>query len=128
MFHVFAEERPSKACGLCDRAPASYVPDLGDLCERCLPTLTKEEPMSLDMGMPKKDRTTEEREYQCFIKAMAKGMPMFTLIAQDISAPILVDQWAAMNELALGKDHPKIVEAREVANLMRAWPHRRQAD
>lgn len=80
-----------------------------------------------DAGMNPVDQVIST-DGECFQKAKANGEPTFTLRAQDISAPIVVDQWAAMNELALGKNHPKIVGARAIANLMREWPNRRQAD
>lgn len=84
--------------------------------------------MSELTNRPTLEEPATERELTCYEKALATGEPTFTLRAQDISAPIVIDQWAAMNELALGKDHPKIVGARAIANRMRLWPGRRQAD
>lgn len=38
---VFKERRPT-ACAICGKEPASYVPDLGDLCEACTESMCKE--------------------------------------------------------------------------------------
>lgn len=46
--------------------------------------------------------------------------PMFVLLARDINAPGLVEEWAhrrAMN----GEDPAKVQEARDCAAAMRAW-------
>lgn len=37
-----------------------------------------------------------DRDGQCFLKAKEKGEPTFTLRAQDVTAPAVVDLWARM--------------------------------
>lgn len=54
--------------------------------------------------------------------------PIFTLRAQDLSAAELVREWARRNASHLGEAHPKILEAKNVADAMEAWPHRRLPD
>ena len=53
--------------------------------------------------------------------------PLFTLIARDPLAPLLVDQWAAQLE-ALGIDAAKVAEARQCAEAMRAWRREHYGD
>jgi hypothetical protein len=52
----------------------------------------------------------------------------FVLRAQDQSAWILVHVWANINQAHLGPDHPKIQEARRIADRMREYPHQKPAD
>jgi len=70
----------------------------------------------------------EDTDMLRFEKARAKGEPTFTLRSQDFSAPAVVDYWANLNMGAMGPTHPKIIQAREIAEKMRRWPGRRQAD
>lgn len=49
-----------------------------------------------------------------------KDEPVFVLRAQDQSADL--------NTAKLGADNPKILDARAVAEKMRAWPKRKLAD
>jgi len=63
----------------------------------------------------------------CLAK-VAEDEPIFVLRAQDWSAPIFIEQWANHHALRLGDDHPKIVNARITARLMRAWPTRKSPD
>ncbi len=69
-----------------------------------------------------------DSDYACFVKAKDKGEPTFTLRAQDASAHFLVTMWANMNAPALGQNHPKILQARQIAESMRLWPNKKQAD
>jgi len=69
-----------------------------------------------------------DTDFACFVKAKDKGEKTFTIRAQDSSAPEVIEFWAYLNEPALGSGHPKIVGARAMAEQMRAWPGRRQAD
>jgi hypothetical protein len=69
-----------------------------------------------------------DSDYSVFVKAKDRGEITFTLRSQDQSAAECVEFWAYINEPALGKEHPKIVQAREIAAKMRNWPGRRQAD
>lgn len=53
--------------------------------------------------------------------------PMFILLARDVTAPDIVEQWAIrrMNLISEGQkpesDRAMVDEARECANAMRAW-------
>ena len=69
-----------------------------------------------------------DTDYACFVKAKDKGEPTFTLRAQDESAPMVVEFWAETNALRLGPQHPKILQAFAIAEKMKQWPNRRQAD
>ena len=62
----------------------------------------------------------------CFNK-VAPDEPIFILRAQDAYAPELVRYWA---ELAhFGNVNPaKVTEARDIADLMEAWPNVRMPD
>jgi hypothetical protein len=63
----------------------------------------------------------------CLTKA-ADNEPIFVLRAQDMYADGLVDLWADKLSGRLGRDHPKVVEARKLASDMRAWPKRKLPD
>lgn len=54
--------------------------------------------------------------------------PIFTLRGRDPSAAETVDFWAGVNAVHLGQNHPKILEARKVAEEMRQWPEKKKAD
>jgi hypothetical protein len=66
---------------------------------------------------------TNPGQFGCHAKA-EPDEPLFTLLARDPHAPILIDAWASMRELA-GEDPAKVAEARECAEDMRAWRERR---
>lgn len=63
----------------------------------------------------------------CLTKA-ADDEPIFVLRAQDRTAAQVVRIWTDYNEMRLGADHPKIVEARALADRMDAWPNRKLPD
>ena len=71
--------------------------------------------------------STKAQGRDCYHKA-GNTEELFTLRAQDFSAPAVVDYWADLNEEQLGAAHPKIVEARQCAERMRAFPNRKMAD
>jgi len=54
--------------------------------------------------------------------------PIFVFRAQDCTAHAIIEVWIAQHVTRLGANHPKIVEARAVADLMRAWPYRKMPD
>jgi hypothetical protein len=54
--------------------------------------------------------------------------PLFVLRAQDKRAPGLVRVWAVEFATRHGYDHPKYLEAIELAEAMEAWPRRKQSD
>lgn len=54
--------------------------------------------------------------------------PIFVLRAQDQTADGFVEEWATQVARRLGQDHPKVIEARKLAQLMRAWPTRKLPD
>lgn len=58
----------------------------------------------------------------------ADDEPIFTLRAQDSSAPGTVTHWIDCNAPRLGYDHPKIKEARECVAAMLAWKTVKLAD
>lgn len=81
------------------------------------------------MSDPQTESATPiDTDYACFAKAKEKGEPTFSLRAQDYSAPAVIEYWANLNQDHLGPAHPKIVQARQIAETMRAWPARRPAD
>lgn len=51
---------------------------------------------------------------------MTPGEPLFTLRAQDVLAPAIVEAWADQAE-AGGAPESKVNEARILANEMRQW-------
>lgn len=55
----------------------------------------------------------------CFQRA-EKGEELFTLLARDPDAPLLVELWAALRAQREGVT-PQVTEARECAERMRAW-------
>ncbi len=64
-------------------------------------------------------------QYDCYDKA-ADDEPMFTLLARDPLAPILVDLWAQLRKEERG-DGPKVVEAELCAKEMRHWKQKQEA-
>ena len=53
--------------------------------------------------------------------------PTFTLRAQDMLAPGIVEEWARRAE-DMHVNGPKVRGAREIAARMREWPNRRMPD
>lgn len=75
------------------------------------------------MGMKLPDGTWKS----CCLDKLKPGEPFFVLRAQDLLAPILVDQWAAMAK-AGGTPQAKVDEARATADAMAGWPERKHPD
>jgi hypothetical protein len=79
----------------------------------------------------------QEMQSGCFAKA-APDEPLFVLRAQDRNAPKLVRRWAedlrqyhirnGTSGHDLAKAISKYTEAMETADLMEAWPLRKQPD
>lgn len=63
----------------------------------------------------------------CLGKA-ADDEPVFILRGQDDIADRVVDNWAHIAAIRLGEGHPKVKEARALAEKMRAWPKKKQPD
>lgn len=61
----------------------------------------------------------DEKAFDCFANA-EPDEPMFVLLARDVRAPALVEQWADVSE-SRGTDPAKVENARECAGQMRAW-------
>lgn len=61
-------------------------------------------------------------EFDAYAKAEADE-PMFTLLARDVNAPMLIEIWAHMRTAKANtlKDRRKIDEALKCAAEMRAW-------
>ena len=65
-------------------------------------------------------------KWDCYSKA-EPDEPMFTLLARDPLAALLVEVWASLREIQGCSEHPrrnhdaKIIEARECAKAMREW-------
>jgi hypothetical protein len=53
--------------------------------------------------------------------------PIFVLRAQDEIAPIVIRAWAAIAENR-GTPAAKVADARAIADVMEAWPHRKVPD
>lgn len=79
------------------------------------------------MGIASIDRALALEGKGCLGKA-ADDEPVFTLRAQDISAPALVRAWANKAAGHLGYTHPKVIEAIKLAEAMEAWPNRKHPD
>lgn len=62
----------------------------------------------------------EPSPYAGYDKA-AEDEPIFTLLARDWRAPILVSLWAALYEQQSSHDTQKCAEARVIADKMLAW-------
>lgn len=58
-------------------------------------------------------------QFDCYAKAEPHE-PMFTLLARDPLAPMLVELWASMREHLAGNPS-KVAEARQCAKDMRVW-------
>lgn len=63
---------------------------------------------------------------RCFENASANE-PIFVLRAQDLLAADTVRHWADAAEAA-GVNAEKVLEARVIARVMEAWPHRKVPD
>ena len=62
----------------------------------------------------------------CLDKAEADE-PLFTLLARDVSAAILVELWASLREQRDGLTE-QVVEARTCASKMRLWRKRNRPE
>lgn len=62
-------------------------------------------------------------DYDCYQKA-APDEPLFTLLARDENAPLLVLLWAALAQ-AQGERPEKVIEARQCAAAMLTWKETR---
>lgn len=95
-----------------------------------------------------------DKDYACFVKATAKGEPTFTIRAQDVTAPLVIDFWIKVVQKV--REHvkagltpeqavktvrayyflephvlledAKLAEACELAGKMENWKHRRLPD
>lgn len=74
-----------------------------------------EERVERSFGFSKNDA----KEWDCHANA-EHDEPMFVLLARDVRAPALVEQWADVSE-SRGTDPAKVENARECARQMRAW-------
>lgn len=63
-------------------------------------------------------------KYDCYADAKSDE-PLFTLLARDPLAPILVSLWAALREQG-GEDLKKVTEARSCAVAMVRWRRQQQ--
>jgi hypothetical protein len=54
--------------------------------------------------------------------------PVFILRAQDAHADYVVRRWAEAAAVTLGWNHPKVVEAMQLADSMEVWPNRKLPD
>lgn len=79
------------------------------------------------MGTKSEELAKLARGEGCLGKA-ADNEPVFILRAQDKTAANLVRQWAEFASGRLGYNHPKVVEAYEVAVEMDRWPNRKYPD
>lgn len=65
-------------------------------------------------------------KYDCYAKALPDE-PIFTLMARDLYAPTMLEDWAARREglIDVGSypqsDRPVVAEARQCAKKMREW-------
>lgn len=65
---------------------------------------------------------------QATLDKVGPDEPIFVLRAQDMLADARVEEWADQATAWLGKDHPKVVAAREIAQAMRDFPNRKMPD
>lgn len=59
-------------------------------------------------------------KYDAYNKAK-DDEPLFTLLARDRFAPMLIEMWAQWEENRVGADNEKVKEAKECAMEMRKW-------
>jgi len=65
-------------------------------------------------------------KFDCYANALPTE-PMFILLARDNTAPVLVEEWAALRQMEINEGkRPKsdcalVIEARECAESMRRW-------
>lgn len=70
--------------------------------------------------------------YDCHAKAESDE-PMFTLLARDATAPLLVREWARMREAEIQSGHrpeadlAKVAEAHQCADAMIDWRKKNRA-
>lgn len=68
----------------------------------------------------------EPGRFDCYANA-EPDEPMFILLARDITAPVVVEQWVLLRANAIFEgrkpesDQAMVEEARECADRMRAW-------
>lgn len=73
----------------------------------------------------------EPGKFDCYANALPDE-PMFILLGRDNTAPVLVEEWAALREIEIGEgkrpesDRAMVIEAQECAEKMRKW--RREKD
>lgn len=79
------------------------------------------------MGTKQEEVNKLTRGEGCLGKAEPDEL-VFILRAQDTLAARTVTYWAVEAEKHLGADHPKVIEAYDLAARMRAWPNRRLPD
>jgi hypothetical protein len=89
------------------RSPATHTPDIpvGKI-------IVQVEPM---FGFSKNDK----KRFDCLANAESDE-PLFVLLARDVRAPPLIEQWADVSEKR-GTDPAKVADARECARQMREW-------
>lgn len=65
-------------------------------------------------------RTPKTRDQQCFERAVSRGQPTFTLVAQDRTAPHAIRKWA-MNAARKGASAEKVGTALLDAAAFEKW-------
>lgn len=74
------------------------------------------------MGFRREDGTFDDA---CLAK-VKPGEPIFVLRAQDLTAPLMVREWARANFTNISPE--KYDEAMECADAMEKWPNRKMPD
>jgi hypothetical protein len=85
------------------------------------------------MAMTKKELLEATARGEGCLGKAADDEPVFCLVAHDNLADELVDTWAiraGSKAPPVGSEHlvHKVIEARQIADAMRAWPYKRDPD
>lgn len=88
----------------------------------------KEFRMEIDAAkeVNQKAARTGDRDANCYTKAVERGQRTFTLVAQDVSAPVVIAEWIKQNIMTCPVE--KLHQAIEDAVAMRDYPKRKHAD
>lgn len=89
---------------------------------------TEDEVMSLLRSVLKDNPelfTKREDDHGCFMRALRRGEPTFTLVAQDVTSLEIVATWLTENT-QLSPERKN--QVRERLKAMAAWPVKKRAD
>ena len=78
-------------------------------------------------GEPRVPPLPQSKLHNASLENIGPNEPIFVLRGQDVLAPHVIEYWADLAHNA-GAPAEKIAEARAIAMVMAAWPHRKVPD